>query len=127
MAEYDAITREYRESKRLLFREHVERYTLFERLGDIRGTMFSADGEQFGFDNYYLAAESHAAAFERAGFRGFRWVDMALRPSEARQPVLGRVHGQPADRRIRGGALMHADISRADKVTVQKTRHHLAH
>ncbi len=224
MAEYDAIAREYRESKRLPFREHVERYTLFELLGDIRGatvldlacgdgfytrllkeagargvtgvdisqamvelaeererqhplgcryvradvaefeprepvdlvvaayllnyartpaellrfcrvcfdalkpggrfiglnnnvrnvaaapgslrkyglertwdrplaegdviryTMFSADGEQFGFDNYYLAPETHTAVFERAGFRGFRWVDMALHPSEADNP-----------------------------------------
>ena len=36
MAEYDAIAREYRESKRLPFREHVERYTLFELVGDVR-------------------------------------------------------------------------------------------
>ena len=224
MAEYDAIAREYRESKRLPFREHVERYTLFELLGDIRGTtvldlacgdgfytrllkeagarevtgvdisqamiglaeererqrplgcryvradiaefepaepvdlvvaayllnyartpeellrfcrvcydalkpggrfvglnnnvrnvgaapgslrkyslertwdrplaegdvirytVFSADGEQFGFDNFYLAPETHMATFERAGFRGFRWVDMALHPSEADKP-----------------------------------------
>ena len=37
MAEYDAIAREYRDSKRLPFREHVERYTLFELLGDVTG------------------------------------------------------------------------------------------
>ena len=37
MAEYDSIAREYRESKGLAFREHVERYTLFELLGDVRG------------------------------------------------------------------------------------------
>ena len=224
MAEYDAIAREYRESKRLPFREHIERYTLFELLGDVRGatvldlacgdgfytrllkeagardvtgvdvsaamvglaeererqhplgcryvhadvaefepgepvdlvvaayllnyartpeqllrfcrvchealkpggrfvglnnnvhnvavasgslrkyglertwdrplaegdairyTMFNADEEPFGFDNFYLTPETHTAAFERAGFRGFRWVDMTLRPSEADNP-----------------------------------------
>ena len=37
MQEYDAIAEEYRESKRLSFREHIERYTLFEMLGDIGG------------------------------------------------------------------------------------------
>ena len=221
MAEYDAIAREYRESKRLPFREHVERYTLFELLGDVRGmtvldlacgdgfytrllrragalevtgvdvsegmielaedqerrhpigcryvcadvtafnpgeavdlvvavyllnyartpeqllrfsqvchealrpggrlvglnnnvrnvgdrpvslrkfglerswerplaegdtiryTMLNADRAQFGFDNFYLKPETHAAAFEQAGFRDFRWIDVALRPSEA--------------------------------------------
>ena len=67
MTEYDAIAREYRESKRLPFREHAERYTLFELL-------------QFGFDNFYLKPETHAAAFERAGFRGFGWIDVALHP-----------------------------------------------
>ena len=37
MAEYDAIARGYQESKRLPFREHIERHTLFELLGDIAG------------------------------------------------------------------------------------------
>ena len=37
MVEYDAIAREYGESKLLPFREHVERHTLFELLGDVRG------------------------------------------------------------------------------------------
>ena len=61
----------------------------------IRYTMFRADGEQFGFDNYYLAAESHTAAFERAGFRGFRWVDMALHPSEADNPFWDEFMANP--------------------------------
>ena len=224
MTEYDAISREYRESKRLPFREHVERYTLFELLGDVRGktvldlacgdgfytrllrqagalqvtgvdvsegmiklaeererrhplgcryvcadvaafepaepvdlvvavyllnyartpgqllrfcrvcrealrpggrlvglnnnvrnmaartgslrkyglertwerplaegdviryTMFNADGGQFGFDNFHLKPETHAAAFERAGFRSFRWIDVMLHPSEVDNP-----------------------------------------
>ena len=36
MEEYDAIAEEYRDSKRLPFRDCIERYTLFELLGDIR-------------------------------------------------------------------------------------------
>lgn len=34
---YDSIAAEYRESKWLLFRHYVERYTLFRVLGDLRG------------------------------------------------------------------------------------------
>ncbi|MXY55621.1 MAG: class I SAM-dependent methyltransferase, partial [Gammaproteobacteria bacterium] len=37
MAEYDAIARGYQESKRLPFREHIERHTLFQLLGDVAG------------------------------------------------------------------------------------------
>ena len=37
MEEYDAIAEEYRDSKRLPFRDCIERFTLFEVLGDIRG------------------------------------------------------------------------------------------
>lgn len=36
-AEYDAIAAAYQDSKRLPFREYVERYTLFDMLGDVRG------------------------------------------------------------------------------------------
>ena len=35
--EYDAIAEAYQDSKRLPFREYVERYTLFDMLGDVRG------------------------------------------------------------------------------------------
>ena len=52
----------------------------------IRYTMFSTDGAPFGFDNFYLTPETHADTFRRAGFRSFRWVDMALHPSEADNP-----------------------------------------
>lgn len=233
LAEYDAIAREYRESKRLPFREHIERYTLFELLGDVRGstvldlacgdgfytrllrqagarqvtgvdlsaamielaeeqerraplgcryacadvagfepaepvdlvvaafllnyartpeqllaycrachealrsggrfvglnnnvrdiparpvplrkyglertwkppladgdvmryTMFDADGTPFGFDSFYLKPETHATAFERAGFRGFRWIDIALHPSEADNPFWDEFMANP--------------------------------
>ena len=37
MAEYDAIASRYRDSKRLPFRDHVEKYTLFRMLGDVTG------------------------------------------------------------------------------------------
>lgn len=38
MAEYDSIACGYSDSKQLPFRDHVERYTLFQALGDVRGT-----------------------------------------------------------------------------------------
>lgn len=38
MAEYDAIADEYKDSKQLPFRLFIERYTLFEILGDIHGS-----------------------------------------------------------------------------------------
>ena len=34
---YDSIAERYRESKWLLFRHFIERYTLFQVLGDLRG------------------------------------------------------------------------------------------
>lgn len=49
MAEYDAIAEAYRDSKELPFRAVIERYTLFETLGDIRGcrVLDMACGEGF--------------------------------------------------------------------------------
>ena len=52
----------------------------------IRYTLFDADGRQIEFDNFYLSAETHAEAFERAGFREFRWVDVSLHPTQAGNP-----------------------------------------
>lgn len=37
MAQYDAIAEAYRDSKQLPFRTAIERYTLFEALGDVQG------------------------------------------------------------------------------------------
>ena len=37
MAQYDAIAEAYRDSKQLPFRRAIERYTLFEALGSVRG------------------------------------------------------------------------------------------
>lgn len=61
----------------------------------IRYTMFNADGEPFGFDNFYLTPETHAAAFERAGFRDFRWIDVALDPSETDNPFWDEFMANP--------------------------------
>lgn len=95
MEEYDAIAKEYRDSKQLPFRDHVERHTLFqlnglERLypdspaeGDtIRYIVTNADGREFEFNNYYLTPETYEDAFQKTGFRGFRWVNVSLHPSQ---------------------------------------------
>lgn len=49
MSTYDAIAEEYRDSKQLAFREHLERHTLFQLLGDLRGktVLDMACGEGF--------------------------------------------------------------------------------
>jgi len=52
----------------------------------MRYTFFNADGSRFGFDNFYLEPETHTEAFERAGFRSFRWFDVTLHPAEAGNP-----------------------------------------
>ena len=52
----------------------------------IRYTLFNVDGTRAAFDNFYLSPETHAEAFERAGFREFRWVDVSLHPSQAGNP-----------------------------------------
>ena len=64
MAEYDAIARGYQESKRLPFREYVERHTLFELLGDVGGkrVLDLACGEGF-----YTRLLRQAGALEVTG------------------------------------------------------------
>ncbi len=52
----------------------------------IRYMLFNADGRPIEFDNFYLSPETHAEAFERAGFREFRWIDVSLHPSQAGNP-----------------------------------------
>lgn len=37
MTEYDEIARDYSDTKRLPFSRHIEQYTLFQILGDVRG------------------------------------------------------------------------------------------
>lgn len=49
MEAYDPIAEQYRDSKQLPFREHLERHTLFQLLGDVRGktVLDMACGEGF--------------------------------------------------------------------------------
>lgn len=61
----------------------------------IRYTMINADGQQIQFDNFYLEPHTHAVAFERAGFRDFRWVDVSLHPSEADNPFWDEFMADP--------------------------------
>ncbi len=64
MAQYDRIAEQYRDSKQLPFREFIERYTLFEILGDIRGktVLDMACGEGF-----YTRLLKQAGAAEATG------------------------------------------------------------
>ena len=82
---YDAIAKHYRESKWLLFRHFIERYTLFEVLGDLRGrtVLDLACGEGV-----------YTRQFKRAGAGAVTGVDIsqamiALAEGEERQDPLG--------------------------------------
>ena len=75
MRAYDSIAEEYRDSKQLPFRDHLERYTLT-----------NADGRRFLFDNFYLTPETCEVALHKAGFKGFGWVDVRLHPSQKGNP-----------------------------------------
>ena len=52
----------------------------------IRYTLTNADGRKFKLNSYYLAPDTYAAAFRKTGFRGFRWVDVSLHPSQRGNP-----------------------------------------
>jgi len=84
-AAYDAIAERYRESKWLLFRHYVERYTLVELLGDLRGrtVLDLACGEGV-----------YARQFKRSGAAAVTGVDLsremvALAEAEERRDPLG--------------------------------------
>ena len=64
MEQYDAIAEAYRDSKQLPFREVIERHTLFEILGDIRGekVLDMACG-----DGFYTRLLKRAGAAEVTG------------------------------------------------------------
>lgn len=68
MAQYDAIATAYRSSKQLPFRKFIERYTLFEALGDIRGrsVLDLACGEGF-----------YTRLLKQAGARDITGVDVS--------------------------------------------------
>ena len=82
---YDAIAEQYRESKWLLFRHYIERYTLAELLGDLRGRtvldLACGDGV-------------YARQFMRSGATAVTGVDVseqmvALAEAEERKDPLG--------------------------------------
>ena len=82
---YDTIAEHYRESKWLLFRHYIERYTLFKVLGDLRGrtVLDLACGEGV-----------YARQFKRAGATEVIGVDIsqemiALAEAEERADPLG--------------------------------------
>lgn len=75
---YDAIAERYRESKRLSFRQFVERHTLMTLLGDLRGrtVLDLACGEGI-----------YARQFKRVGAAEVTGVDIAmLDPSQRGDP-----------------------------------------
>ncbi len=69
MAQYDAIAAEYKDSKRLPFREFVERHTLFRILGDLRGkaVLDMACGEGFYTRRIKLAGASDVLGVDISG------------------------------------------------------------
>ena len=82
---YDSIADQYRESKWLLFRHFIERYTLMELLGDLRGRTVAdlACGEGV-----------YARQFKRAGASAVTGVDIsgemvALAEAEERKDPIG--------------------------------------
>ena len=88
MEEYDAIADAYRDSKRLPFREYIERYTLFEMLGDVRGekVLDMACGDGF-----------YTRLLKRAGASDVTGVDVSaemirLAEQEERRHPLGCVY-----------------------------------
>lgn len=52
----------------------------------IHCTITNADGRSFRFNNFYLKPETYEAAFRKAGFEGFRWVELRLHPSQKDNP-----------------------------------------
>ena len=52
----------------------------------IRYRFTNPDGGQFEFHNFFLRPETYDEAFREAGFRGFRWLGVALEPGERNNP-----------------------------------------
>lgn len=84
MAEYDAIADLYRDSKQLPFRDVVERCTLFEMLGDIRGNtvMDMACG-----DGFYTRLLKRAGASKVTGVDVSAEMIRLAEQEELRQPL----------------------------------------
>lgn len=52
----------------------------------IRYRLTNPDGGQVEFNNFFLRPETYDDAFRRTGFRGFRWLGVALEPGERNNP-----------------------------------------
>ena len=84
MSQYDAIADLYQDSKRLPFREPIERYTLFDALGDIRD-MTVLDLACGG--GHYTRLLKRAGAGEVTGVDESREMIRLARREEEREPL----------------------------------------
>ena len=84
MAQYDAIAELYQDSKRLPFRRPIERYTLFEALGDVRG-MTVLDLACGG--GHYTRLLKRAGAVEVIGVDESPEMIRLARRAEKREPL----------------------------------------
>ena len=84
MAEYDSIASGYSDSKQLPFRDHIERYTLFRTLGDIRGAhvLHLACG-----DGFYTRLLKEAGASSVTGVDLSAEMIRLAEESERRRPL----------------------------------------
>lgn len=84
MTQYDPIANAYRDSKQLPFREFIERYTLFELLGDIRGdnVLDMACG-----DGFYTRLLKRAGASQVTGVDISKEMIRLARHEEIRNPL----------------------------------------
>lgn len=84
MAEYDSIAEAYRDSKRLPFRECIERHTLFKTLGNIQGktALDLACG-----DGFYTRLIRQAGAAETIGIDISPEMIRLAEQEEKRQPL----------------------------------------
>ena len=84
MTDYDLIAQRYRDSKRLPFRDHIERYTLLEILGDVTGARIL---DMACGDGFYTRLLKNAGAMTVMGVDiSEKMIDLA-EESERRQPI----------------------------------------
>lgn len=84
MAEYDSIAEAYRDSKRLPFRECIERHTLFKTLGNIQG---KAALDLACGDGFYTRLIRQAGATEAIGIDISPEMIRLAEQEEKRQPL----------------------------------------
>ena len=102
MAQYDAIAELYQDSKRLPFRRSIERYTLFEALGDVRGLTVLDLACGAGF---YTRLLRRAGAVEVTGVDVSREMIRLAEREEEREPLgCAYVCRDAADYEPRAGA-----------------------